>query len=279
MVCLNDKLPIDFLKMKKILISELDSVIEDELYYIDDMKKENKKKIKINIVKNFKEKINMNHFVYMIIHKNHCTYKHTRGKKDGEFCCKKITKHGDINEYVCTTHNKNHIPTPRQNLKTKDKTLLYNKKEELINSITKDIELKYSTEFRSLNKTIEEFKIDIKKKEDIVDNLNLEINVLKKYKNKTENKDLNIKINEKDEKKIFFEVKKKLNKDILINNYNKNKRNGFSNYKNTNNIICKYNGKKKCYNIEKHGKCDYKHNNNNFLLNDLNKNINPIISY
>lgn len=43
--------------------------------------------------------------------------------------------------------------------------LLENSKNEIFDSIKKDIELKYSNDFKSLNKTIEDFKIDIKNKD------------------------------------------------------------------------------------------------------------------
>lgn len=69
--------------------------------------------------------------------------------------------------------------------------LLENSKNEIIDSITKDIELKYSNNFKSLNKTIEDFKIEIRHKDDIINNLNIKINSLenKSDKNKTVKKE------------------------------------------------------------------------------------------
>lgn len=124
MVYLNRKLPIDIEQMKKIVINEIDEIIEHKLYFLDvifptlknELKKDEKiyndkiKKLKNDIVKEFKIKINSDYLIYKIIHEEHCIFKHERGKNNGNFCCKRITKNGDKKKYVCTMHNKNHTP-------------------------------------------------------------------------------------------------------------------------------------------------------------------------
>lgn len=50
--------------------------------------------------------------------RNICSHKFKKGKMDGYYCCKKITKNGDKNNYFCTKHNKNHVPK-KKNIKEK----------------------------------------------------------------------------------------------------------------------------------------------------------------
>lgn len=40
---------------------------------------------------------------------NHCVFKYTRGKKSGNFCCKKINTNLEDNKkyYLCCSHSKN----------------------------------------------------------------------------------------------------------------------------------------------------------------------------
>lgn len=110
MVCLNDNIPVNYIQMKKLIALELNDIIEHELYYIEDIDEEKKDKIKKNIVKEMKNKLNTDFFIYRIINNNYCTFKHAKGKKEGYFCCKRITENGDNENFVCTIHNKKHIP-------------------------------------------------------------------------------------------------------------------------------------------------------------------------
>lgn len=110
MVCLNEKLPINLKQMKSVFLKELDEIIENEIYYLNGINDEKKDKLKNNIIKKMNNKFNSDFFIYRIIHNEHCTYKHQRGKNDGKFCCKRITNNGNKTKFVCTIHNKEHIP-------------------------------------------------------------------------------------------------------------------------------------------------------------------------
>lgn len=46
MVCLNDKLPIDYNRLRSLFAEELSNIIEYEIYYIDGLKHEKKRKDK-----------------------------------------------------------------------------------------------------------------------------------------------------------------------------------------------------------------------------------------
>jgi hypothetical protein len=67
MVCLNEKLPINLKQMKTVFISELDEIIEHKLYYLNDLDDIKKDKIKNSIIKDFRNKIYSDSFIYMII--------------------------------------------------------------------------------------------------------------------------------------------------------------------------------------------------------------------
>lgn len=112
MVCLNDKLPINLAQMKDVIMTNLEKIIENELYYIDNINlNENRKNnLKNNIIKGLRNEFSKDKFIYLMIDNNHCGHKIKRGKNDGNFCCKKITKNGNKKNYVCTKHNKDHIP-------------------------------------------------------------------------------------------------------------------------------------------------------------------------
>jgi translation elongation factor EF-1beta len=123
MVCLNTFIPFDKLKLKKSIKQELVDDINNNFYLNDGFgleKIESNIKLELteSIIKNVNkliiEKINnlfsSDHFIYKHMDNNFCTHKFKKGKLDGFFCCKKITSNGDANKYVCTKHNKNHIP-------------------------------------------------------------------------------------------------------------------------------------------------------------------------
>lgn len=46
MVCLNNKVPINLKTMEKVLVSELDEIMKYRLYYLNNIKKDIKEKIK-----------------------------------------------------------------------------------------------------------------------------------------------------------------------------------------------------------------------------------------
>lgn len=126
MVCLNEKLPINLKQMRSVLIKEIDSIIEHELYFLEiifpSLKKDLKSdeniynnkinKLKKNIIKDIKNKMDTDYFLYRIIDDKHCTFKHSRGKNEGNYCCKKIKTNliDNKEDYLCCTHSKKHIP-------------------------------------------------------------------------------------------------------------------------------------------------------------------------
>lgn len=224
MVCLNDKLPIDYTRLRSLFAEELTNIIENEIHYIDGLKHEKKEKIKNNIINAFKSKMNSNFIIEQVIHKDNCIYKYKKGKKDGIVCCKKITKNGDKDKYVCTTHNKNHIPKSK-------------------NSIEK-------LETNKYNNIYSPKSFEIIKEKNVIRNSKI---YKKCFRNNIKNKTYigNININ------------------LIMNSLKKYSKCSYSE-----NMICKYNNEKLCYNIAKYGKCRFKHKNNPTIydfLNDINR--------
>lgn len=114
MGCINDNLPIDYVNMKKVIISELEYIVKNEIDHLIDYndKKRNIKieKVTKNILNEMKNKFYSDLFIIRMFNKNNCIYKHKRGRREGQFCCKKITENGDKDDFVCTKHNKKHLP-------------------------------------------------------------------------------------------------------------------------------------------------------------------------
>lgn len=163
MVCLIKKLPVNLNKMRTVLIDEIDNIINHELYYLDitfpglktDIKNDENKynnkinRIKNNIIEEIRKKMNTDYFLYRIIDDGHCTFKHNRGKNDGNFCCKKIKTNliDDKKDYLCCTHSKKHIP------KKKD----INKN----NHNSNDISINNSIKLIDINNNLKNVKKDI----------------------------------------------------------------------------------------------------------------------
>lgn len=103
-------MPIDYNIIKKIFIDELENILDNELFYLDLLNDNKKQKLKNIIVKEIRNRISSNNIIERSIHKDYCIHKYVKGKKQGEYCCKKITINGDKNKFVCTKHNKSHIP-------------------------------------------------------------------------------------------------------------------------------------------------------------------------
>ena len=111
MVALNDYLPLNHIQLRNNLCKEIDTFMEKEFYHF--LEENIIKKIQKKTNKKIKELFLHDHFLYMNIHSNFCTHKIKKGKRDGEFCSKKITKNGNKKKYVCTKHNSDHIPRKR----------------------------------------------------------------------------------------------------------------------------------------------------------------------
>lgn len=133
MVYLNKVVSINIKSLEKVILEEMNKTIENELYYIDEIDKNKKTKIKNNMLKKIKEEIKRDHFIYTIMDENKCVFKHTRGKQDGFFCHRNITYNGDKNQYLCRVHNKNHIPKKKENKLVINKNISIDKSITLLN--------------------------------------------------------------------------------------------------------------------------------------------------
>jgi hypothetical protein len=238
MTCLNDKLQINIKQLKTIFIEEINYIIDNELYYIDEKKIDENRKIKLknNIIKEIKNKINEDNFIYRIMDDNYCTFKHKRGKNDGKFCSKKINTNLEIGykkDYLCCTHSKKHIPKKRKIIKVPE--VLENKK------------------------TVEPVKIDIK---EIILDKSKNNNIIHDNSFKTLKFANNIK-NNLDPQKTTIN-----NKLLLKNNI---KRNNFNVLKTYNNNINLY--KKRVYNDKGYISLIKEINLSDFIINK-NNNIN-----
>lgn len=209
MTVLNEKVPINIRQMKMQILLEIDEVVENELYYIDNINNKIKNQLKKNIIKNMKEKINMDIFIYNIMDNNHCTYKHRRGKNEGKFCCKNITKKGNKKKYVCRTHNKDHIPEkkvkPLNDISSEDNSSTLNKKIEKMEKVG------IRNDDEKNNNIIETTKNGDDDKNEIISE---KVGIKNNEKNKNNNDLLLIK--EKDRKRI---KNKYINKNNLKINY------------------------------------------------------------
>lgn len=221
MVYLNENVSINIKLLEKILMEKLGNIVEHELYYIDNIDDEKKDKITKNILKEIKNEIKKDIFIYRIMDDKKCTFKHSRGNKDGYFCCKNITHNGDKDKYLCRIHNKYHISTKK--------------------NIKRDDNYKVSDNNISISKSVNITTIN-------------------------NNKNSLYKLPSIQYQNIIFKNKMKKNKYYIKNINLKNIKNIIKYY--SLNTICKYNNNGLCHNIDKYGKCDFKHINNSLIFND-----------
>ena len=99
---------------------------------------------------------------------NKCVHKYKKGKKEGMFCCKKITKNGNQKQFVCTKHNPDHIPNKRT-IKNKQLNVITNKSNKFsskniyIDKIPSELGIKKNNQkIYKKNKNIKSKKIIIK---------------------------------------------------------------------------------------------------------------------
>lgn len=233
MVCLNRKLPINVFIMKKEIISILNGIVEESLEHIDFINDGKKEKIKSNIIKEFKNEIDRDFFIYRIIDEEHCIHKYRKGNKEGEFCGKKIKTTLGLDEkkdFLCCKHSKKHIPKRKTKSKkadiiskTTNNSLIINNYEK--NKENNNINNKINKNIYKYNKINKMYLYNRK-------------NYIKKNVNSSVNSSL-ISLN---------------NISILQNNIVCNSFNLFTN---------------KCKNIDKYGFCDFKHLNNNINIFDF----------
>lgn len=233
MVYLNPVISIDIKEMEKVIMEKINHAIENELDYLNNMEDKIKEKIKSNILKEIKYEMKKDNFIYMIMAKNKCVYKHNRGNNDGYFCHKNITNNGDSKKYVCRMHNKLHKPQKKLVITSIDNIPISKSK-----SIDNDIDN------ISISESIKLIDINNIKHKHIHGSLKYTNNIISNNKLINKKYIKNTKIN------IF---------KTSLNLYN--------------NIVCKYKNNNTCYNIETYGCCDFKHIYNkipitNFLYNN-----------
>lgn len=117
MVCLNKNILFNKLKLRDNLKKEIYNTIKLELELeLDKIIIERINKVIHNRIY---ELFESDHFIYLNMSNDVCSHKYKKGKMDGNFCHKKITKNGCKKNYVCTKHNKNHIPKQKINITIK----------------------------------------------------------------------------------------------------------------------------------------------------------------
>lgn len=137
MVYLNKMINIDMKELEMVLLEKMSNIIEHDLYYINEINENQKEIIKNNMIKEIKKEIKNDNFIFRIMAKDRCTFKHNRGKHDGSFCHKHITNNGDKINYLCTIHNKNRITKKKIKYNLSEKTISINKSIKMINNINK----------------------------------------------------------------------------------------------------------------------------------------------
>ena len=177
MVVLNEFLPISILSLKTHFSNKLIDILDDKLdYYIETstvIKKNDKKRLFNNIVKEVKNIISSDHFLYLIMDNNYCTHKYRKGKNEGKYCAKKIRSNNPKKVYLCCSHDKEHVPK-KKNISvdnTHSPMELINNNIDDNNKFKNKIEIKNDPKKKNINtnynnnqlnnKVINNFKTDI----------------------------------------------------------------------------------------------------------------------
>lgn len=232
MVYLNKIVSVDIKKLEKLILEKVNDAIKNELYYVDNIENKVKETINRNIVKEIKNQIKKDNFLYRIMDDNKCVFKHKRGKHDGKFCCNNITKNGDKKEYLCRRHNKSHIPKHRKDINKQN------------NNINENI---------SISKSIESIKNNINStsNSDAISTSNSSFN----------------RADKSNSNKIKKHKNNYIIKNIYVNKFNLNNfKNIINKYNNV--IICKYSDDN-CHNVNKYGYCDFKHIHKNISIKEF----------
>lgn len=159
MVCLNENISFNIKSLKTNLSLKLKTIIDDYDHILND---NIILSLKNNIEKKIKELFNNDHFIYINMNNNICTFKHKRGSKDGFFCTRKINTNliNDEKDYLCCRHSKKHIPRKKENRKVISKNITLNAKNEHpdFKNIKKDLEKKVSSK-NNLHENIHVYNI------------------------------------------------------------------------------------------------------------------------
>lgn len=235
MVVLNEFLPINILSLKTHISNKLIDIFDDNLdYYIETstvIKKNDKKKLFNNIVKDVKNLFSSDHFLYLIMDNNYCIHKYRKGKNEGKYCAKKIRSNNPKKVYLCCSHDKDHIPK-KKNISIDNTSSPI----ELINNNINDNKFKNKIDKndddnRLNNKVINNLKTDINIKIEDTDK-GYETKSNNRIKNRLLNKKgekKNIKIKENQLKSTINDINKKYNDiDNSLNKININKNNRYN---------------------------------------------------
>lgn len=174
MVFLNENISFNIKSLKKRLTLELQNFMEEYEHIIKDDKLNF---LKDKIEEKVKSLFSNDHFVYLSMDNNLCTYKYKRGKNEGYYCCKRIRTNlpDDKKDYLCSIHSKKHIPKKKKKNKNKQNNEKYNekKKEELDKSTVS------LNNVKKIDKLFNDFKENTKKDDLISNKIN---NQIYKYK-------------------------------------------------------------------------------------------------
>lgn len=216
MVVLNDFLPINILSLKTHISNKFIDILDDKLdYYIETstvIKKDDKKRLFNDILKEIKNLFSSDYFLYLIMDSNYCTHKYKRGKNEGKYCAKKIRSSNPKKVYLCCSHDKDHVPKKKM-ISTDNKP--QPAESELINK-----------KINKLNNNNNKNKLEKKK------NINIKIGDIKGYEKKSNNSKNIYSLDKKDEKDIkdikdikVIQLKSTINKksNKIDNCLNKNK--------------------------------------------------------
>lgn len=139
MVCLNESIMFNKLKLKKNLIKKVTDDVNNNFYLYNlnqikidsNIRSELTMSIVVNVNKIIKESIknlfSSDNFIYLNMDNQYCVHKYIRGKKEGYICHNKIRTNlnGEKEDYLCVRHSKKHIPQKRisKNKKSVDKII------------------------------------------------------------------------------------------------------------------------------------------------------------
>lgn len=119
MVILNNVVPVNYNKMKRLLLSKVDEKtknIIDRLFYNNENKNKYTDYILKNINQDIKDIMDNNHYLDLFVNYNYCNHIYKHGKREGMMCCAKIfIKPNDKkNKYLCSRHCRNYNSKPRE---------------------------------------------------------------------------------------------------------------------------------------------------------------------
>lgn len=115
MVILNDVVPIDFNKSKKLLWKILDKKIIkilDDVFYNNENREKYITYIHRKMKEEYKEILDDNHFLFLIMNNRYCTHIFKRGRMEGMVCGAKI-EINTTSKYLCSRHNRIYKPKSR----------------------------------------------------------------------------------------------------------------------------------------------------------------------